>query len=563
MKFGPDIGQLQKGGADPVQVVKDFLPLVQHMHLKDFSGGEAFLGYCPLGEGKVNLPAILAMMDGKTDRRHGHGRTRQQPEPAHRGQGHGGDREGVSVEAGRFTARLSATDGEGSPMRRFYAILAVLVLVVVAPAVRVQRPPTNWSDYGGTPDNARHVALDQIDKTNLDRLGVAWSYPSRDTISYVFNPIVVDNVAYVLARNNSLVAIDATTGKEIWIHEDLRGIAPRGINYWESKDRSDRRLLFQMNSYLQAIDARTGKSIMTFGTDGAVNLREGLRRDPATLVKVQSSNPGKVFENLIILGSAAGEHYMAPPGDIRAYDVVTGRLAWQFHTVPHPGEFGYETWPKDAWKYIGGANNWGELSVDAERGIAYVPTGSPTYDYYGADRHGANLFGTVAAGARRAHRQAALALPDGAPRPLGLRQHRRAAAGDDHRRRQAAGHRRAGREDRLPLRVRPRHRRADLADRGAARSRPATSPARRPGRRSRFPPPRRPSPVSRSPSPTSIRTSSRRGSGPSGRSASAARATRGSSRRRRSATPCRFPARKAAPTGAPPRPTPPAGWSTS
>ncbi|HEY6509311.1 MAG TPA: PQQ-binding-like beta-propeller repeat protein, partial [Vicinamibacterales bacterium] len=185
-------------------------------------------------------------------------------------------------------------------MRRFYAILAVLVLVVAASAVRVQRPPANWSDYGGTPDNARHVALSQIDKTNLERLSVAWSYPSRDTISYVFNPIVVDNVAYVLARNNSLVAIDASTGKELWIHEGLRGIAPRGINYWESKDRSDRRLLFQMNSYLQAIDARTGKSIMSFGSDGAVNLREGLRRDPATLVKVQSSNPGKVFENLII-----------------------------------------------------------------------------------------------------------------------------------------------------------------------------------------------------------------------------------------------------------------------
>ncbi|MCC7123665.1 MAG: PQQ-binding-like beta-propeller repeat protein [Acidobacteria bacterium] len=279
-------------------------------------------------------------------------------------------------------------------MRRFYAILAVLVLVAAVQVVRVQRPFTNWTDYGGTADNARHVALSQIDKANLNRLGVAWSYPSRDTLSYVFNPIVVDNVAYVLARNNSLVALDATTGKEIWIHEDLRGIAPRGINYWESKDRSDRRLLFQMNSYLQAIDARTGKSIMTFGTDGVVNLREGLRRDPATLVKVQSSNPGKVFENLIILGSAAGEHYMAPPGDIRAFDVVTGKLVWQFHTVPHPGEFGYDTWPPDAWQYVGGANTWGELSVDAERGIAYVPTGSPTYDYYGADRHGANLFGS-------------------------------------------------------------------------------------------------------------------------------------------------------------------------
>ena len=126
-------------------------------------------------------------------------------------------------------------------MRRFYAILAVLVLVWAVPAVRVQRASSNWADYGGTPDNARHVALRQIDKSNLAQLGVAWSYPTRDTISYVFNPVVVDNVAYVLARNNSLVALDATTGKEIWIHEDLRGIAPRGINYWQSKDGADRR----------------------------------------------------------------------------------------------------------------------------------------------------------------------------------------------------------------------------------------------------------------------------------------------------------------------------------
>lgn len=279
-------------------------------------------------------------------------------------------------------------------MRRFYAILALLVLVWAVPVARVQRAGTNWADYGGTPDNARHVALSQITKANLSQVGVAWSYPTGDSISYVFNPVVVDNVAYVLARNNSLVALDATTGKELWIHENLRGIAPRGINYWQNKDGSDRRLIFQMNSYLQAIDARTGKSIMSFGTSGVVNLREGLRRDPATLVKVQSSNPGKIFENLIILGSAPGEHYLAPPGDIRAFDVVTGRLAWQFHTVPHPGEFGYDTWPKDAWQYVGGANNWGELSIDAQRGIAYVPTGSPTYDYYGADRHGANLFGT-------------------------------------------------------------------------------------------------------------------------------------------------------------------------
>jgi quinoprotein glucose dehydrogenase len=257
-----------------------------------------------------------------------------------------------------------------------------------------QATRTTWTDYGGTPDNARYMTLNQIDRNNVDQLRVAWTYPTYDNISYVFNPVVVDNVMYVLARNNSLVAIDATTGKEIWIHEGLTGIAPRGINYWESEDRSDRRLLFQLNSYLQAIDARTGKSILTFGKNGAVNLREGLGRDPSTIVKTQSSNPGKMFENLIILGSAPGENYMAPAGDLRAFDVVTGKLVWQFHTVPHPGEFGYETWPKDAYKYIGGVNTWGEISVDPVRGIAYFPLGSPTYDFYGADRHGANLFGT-------------------------------------------------------------------------------------------------------------------------------------------------------------------------
>jgi quinoprotein glucose dehydrogenase len=200
---------------------------------------------------------------------------------------------------------------------------------------------------------------------------------------------------YVLARNTALVAIDATTGKEIWVHENLQGIAPRGINYWESKDRTDRRLLFQRSNYLEAIDAATGKSILSFGVDGAVNLREGfVGRDATAIGRAQSGTPGKIFENLIILGSATGENYVATPGDLRAYDVIAGKEVWRFHTIPHPGEFGYDTWPKDAWKYAGGTNTWGEITVDAKRGIAYFPTGSPTYDYYGADRAGANLFGT-------------------------------------------------------------------------------------------------------------------------------------------------------------------------
>jgi len=252
-----------------------------------------------------------------------------------------------------------------------------------------------WQDYGGGPDNARFLTLDQIDKSNVGRLEPAWTYPTRDDFAYVFNPVVVDNLMYVLARNSALVALDAATGREIWVHENLQGIAPRGVNYWESRDRRDRRLLYQRNHHLEAIDALTGKPILTFGQDGAVNLREGFAgRDPATVGRVQSSTPGKIFENLILLGSATGENYMATPGDLRAYDVVTGKEVWRFRTIPHPGEFGYDTWPKDAYKYVGGTNAWSEITVDSGRGIAYFPTGSPTYDYYGADRHGANLFGT-------------------------------------------------------------------------------------------------------------------------------------------------------------------------
>ncbi|HWF48625.1 MAG TPA: PQQ-binding-like beta-propeller repeat protein [Bryobacteraceae bacterium] len=284
---------------------------------------------------------------------------------------------------------MKTKDGSGP------RLLVVFIWVLAAATfVRAQAGHRTWSDNGGGPDNSHFSELGQITKANVGQLEVAWSYPSNDTISYVWNPLIVDNVMYVLARDNSLVALDAATGKEIWIHEDLQGIAPRGINYWESKDRKDRRLIFQMNSYMQEIDGRTGKSILTFGTDGIVNLRDGLRRYPTAgpLGRVQSNNPGKVFENLILLGSSPGEGFLAPPGDLRAFDVITGNLVWQFHTIPHPGEYGYGTWIKDAWRYVGGANTWGEITIDQKRGIAYFPTGSANYDFYGADRIGADLF---------------------------------------------------------------------------------------------------------------------------------------------------------------------------
>jgi quinoprotein glucose dehydrogenase len=272
------------------------------------------------------------------------------------------------------------------------AIAFAAASIGLATAIAQSRADKWWPGYSGGADNSRYFASRQIDKSNVNRLQVAWTYPFGDTS---FHPIAVRGAIYGRGRNGSLVAVDAQTGRELWVRENMNGMTSRGMNYWESADGRDQRLIFAMNSLLQELDAKTGTPIMSFGTNGVVDLRVGIDgRDPATLGNIQSNTPGEVFENLIILGSATGEGYMSPPGDIRAYDVLSGRLVWTFHTVPRPGEFGYDTWPKDAWKYIGGVNNWGEMTVDTRRGVVYIPLGSPTYDFYGVDRPGANLFGT-------------------------------------------------------------------------------------------------------------------------------------------------------------------------
>jgi quinoprotein glucose dehydrogenase len=294
------------------------------------------------------------------------------------------------------------------------ALMAVGVVAVTAcsTVVWAQRATTDWRDYLGGPDSAHYSPLKQINRSNAGKLKLAWMYDTQEASARAFAPLVVDNVAYIVAKGGSVVALDAETGKEIWSHSfapggaSPAGAAPgrggpgrggvglyRGLNYWESKDRSDRRIILPVANQLRAIDARTGKPIESFGDRGLVDLRVGVGRDPQTVREIQPRTPGRVFENLIILGSFPGEGYMSPPGFLRAYDVVTGKLMWTFHTVPQPGEPGYETWPKDAYKYIGGANTWGEISVDEKRGIAYFPIGSPTYDFYGADRKGDGLYG--------------------------------------------------------------------------------------------------------------------------------------------------------------------------
>ena len=291
--------------------------------------------------------------------------------------------------------------------------------------------PRQWTDYAGGPDSSRFVAARQIDRTNVGKLDVAWSYPAGDTD---FNPVVVRGVVYGRAQGrgkaDALVALDAATGKELWVHDGIEGFALRGVNYWENADGSERRLFYSARNILRAIDAKTGKPIPSFGVNGVVDLREGLDRDPKA-VDQQSRIPGRVFENLIILGSATNQEYKSAPGDIRAFDVRTGKLVWTFHTIPRKGEFGADTWPENARATVGGANDWAELSVDPARGIVYVPTAQRQIQLLWRLSSWRQPVRQLHHRARRAHGQAPVALPDGSSRHLGRRQQLRAAVDDD------------------------------------------------------------------------------------------------------------------------------------
>jgi quinoprotein glucose dehydrogenase len=274
--------------------------------------------------------------------------------------------------------------------RAFTVWIACAVTLLGGTIIVAQRQSggREWRDYAGGPESSRFVDARQITKDNVHQLEVAWTYPEGRTD---FNPLVVRGIVYGRGANDSFVALDAATGRQLWIHEGVKGFNVRGANYWENADGTDRRLIFSVNNFLQELNAQTGEIITSFGDNGRVDLRVGLGRDPAK-VNQQSRTPGRVFEDLVIMGSATNQEYESALGDIRAFDVRTGRLVWTFHTVPRPGEVGYETWPPDAWKTVGGANNWGEMSIDAARGVVYVPTGSAKYNFYGGYRKGDNLF---------------------------------------------------------------------------------------------------------------------------------------------------------------------------
>jgi quinoprotein glucose dehydrogenase len=278
-------------------------------------------------------------------------------------------------------------------MASYRTTFATLLATIATGFAADLRPFNTWNQYLGGADSSQYSSLTQINKSNVKQLTVAWSYATGDSVPYLFNPLVVDGVMYVQAKNNALVALDAVTGRELWVHPFQGSVTSRGMNYWESKDRADRRLFTTNGGFLTAIDARTGQTVQSFGDNGRTDLRTGLDRDLTNVPPIQTNNPGRIFEDIIIMPlMRSGADYSYVPGDIHAYNVRTGKLLWQFHTVPRPGEFGYDTWPKDFWTRSGGGINWNELTIDEKRGIAYIPTGTGKWDHYGADRVGQNLF---------------------------------------------------------------------------------------------------------------------------------------------------------------------------
>lgn len=253
----------------------------------------------------------------------------------------------------------------------------------------------SWEVYGG-PESIRYSTLTQINRDNVSKLEVAWTYDTGDAFQgseMQVNPIIVKGTMYATTPKLKVFALDAATGEQKWSYDPTGGRQmpgrSRGVTYWT--DGKEERVFSTYNFFLFALDARTGKLIESFGDKGMVDLRDGLGRDPQTL-NVTSRTPGVIYKDLIIMPTVLSEDLPAAPGDIRAFDVRTGKIRWTFHTIPRPGEYGYDTWPPEAWKHTGSANSWAGMVVDQKRGLVYAPTGSASFDFYGADRHGDNLF---------------------------------------------------------------------------------------------------------------------------------------------------------------------------
>ncbi len=307
-------------------------------------------------------------------------------------------------DLGLTSSRFVQIDRGPDPLNRGRTFLSLLFLLLAFSgfsSAQERNVPEHgyrdWRVYGGSAESIRYSALTQIHRGNVQRLELAWTYDTGDATEdseMPCNPIVIDDVLFALTPTLRIFALEAATGKLLW-RTELPGEftraqrRSRGLAWWG--DEREQRIFATKGSYIYALDARNGRLIPGFGDSGRVDLRVGLGRPPETL-RIWARTPGVVYRDLLIQGSVMSEGLPAPPGDVRAYDARSGELRWSFHTIPHPGEPGYETWPKEAWKYAGAANSWAGMSVDNRRGLVFIPTGSASFDFYGANRHGDNLF---------------------------------------------------------------------------------------------------------------------------------------------------------------------------
>ncbi len=288
------------------------------------------------------------------------------------------------------------TSSEGLPLFRILIPFSIslrrsLACLALLPALACAAQTTGWSVYNGGSNGDHYSPLSQINRANVHRLRLAWTFNTGEKGGIETNPLIVGDALYAYTPHERVIALAAATGKLLWEFDSgIHSTQPaRGVAYWTNGHQA--RIFAGVMNYLYCLDARTGEPIPSFGDHGRIDLRKGLRQ-PYLQQSIALTTPGIVYKDLIIVGGRNPETHPAPPGDIRAFNVITGKLAWVFHTIPRPGEPGYNTWPAGAWKNAGAANNWAGMTLDAARGIVYVPTGSAVMDFYGGDRVGNDLY---------------------------------------------------------------------------------------------------------------------------------------------------------------------------
>ncbi|HVM87113.1 MAG TPA: PQQ-binding-like beta-propeller repeat protein [Puia sp.] len=282
---------------------------------------------------------------------------------------------------------------------------ALSVCLIFIGCNKNEKKYNTWRNYGGNKENNHYSSLREIDTANVSQLQVAWVYHTGDNDSMTqiqTNPVIIGNTLYGVSPKLKLFALDASSGKQKWAFDpadsnEVKGLGYfmmnvcRGVAYY-TDGKDDRRIFYSASAKLFCVNADDGKLIASFGDSGKIDLHNDLGRDVRNLY-VASTTPGIIYNDLIIIGDRVDEDAAAAPGHIRAYNVHTGKLRWIFHTIPQPGEEGYESWEdKEAWKHIGGANAWSGFSMDEEKGILFAPVGSASYDFYGGKRHGNDLF---------------------------------------------------------------------------------------------------------------------------------------------------------------------------